>query len=230
MVSEVLLKRPGGYGETSSLELNPNYGSYKSRKPWIKALFITLPFLILGVLPFIMQTTWFVSQQNIQQGYNIFGLKTDYTFNELGASFLGDSKVFDFKKVEGENVGPFGLLAILLSMFIPFSFALFFSIAYSTKTKNLIKTRKDTKVLESEFANSLFQLGNRLGDGIPAEIAFGRVAESTLGQKSSDFFLVVSRNIQQGGMDVESAVFDKRRGAITYFPSALISTSMRILI
>ncbi len=231
MVSEVLLKRPGGYGETSALELNPHYGSYKSRKPWIKAFFIALPFLILGVLPFIMQSTWFVSSLNVQQGYNTFGLKTDYTFSELGLSFLGGGKLFDFKKIPGGGtVGPFGLLAILLSMFIPFSFAMFFSIAYSAKTKNLIKTRRDTKVLESEFANSLFQLGNRLGDGIPAEIAFGRVAESTMGQTSSDFFLVVSKNIQQGGMDVESAVFDRKRGAIIFFPSALISTSMRILI
>ena len=231
MVSEVLLKRPGGYGETRSLELNPDYASYRSRKPWTKAFLIALPLFILGILPFLMQITWFMSPQSIAAGNNVFGLQTDYTFSELGMGFMGESKVFDFKHLEnGKTVGPFGPLAVLFSMFVPLSIALFFSLSYSKKTKQLIKTRNNTKTLENEFANSLFQLGNRLGDGLPAEIAFGRVAESTTGQKSSEFFLVVSKNIQQGGMDVESAVFDGRRGAITYFPSALIATSMRILI
>ena len=90
--------------------------------------------------------------------------------------------------------------------------------------------RNDTKQLEKEFANSLFQLGNRLGDGMPAELAFGRVAASTQGQKSAEFFSYVSQNVQQGGMTVENAVFDSRKGAIIYFPSALIATSIRILV
>ncbi|MBU1988420.1 MAG: hypothetical protein KKD94_03000, partial [Nanoarchaeota archaeon] len=56
------------------------------------------------------------------------------------------------------------------------------------------------------------------------------VAVSTQGQKSAKFFNLVSQNIQQGGMSLESAVFDRKRGAIIYFPSALIATSVRILI
>jgi len=34
----------------------------------------------------------------------------------------------------------------------------------------------------------MFQLGNRLGDGIPAEIAFAKVAETMKGTTSGDFF------------------------------------------
>ena len=221
MVSEVLLKRPGGYGEASALELNPDYQSYKSRKPWLKAGLIAFPILLLGFLPLLMQLDF------SKIGLNI---PNDFTMDKIGLGFLGNVKSFDFQLSNGKNTGPFGPLALVLSMFIPLSIALFFSISYSQKTKKLIETRKDTKILETEFTNSLFQLGNRLGDGIPAEIAFGRVADSTTGQKSSEFFLIVSKNIEQGGMDVENAVYDQKRGAITYFPSALISTSMRILI
>jgi len=94
----------------------------------------------------------------------------------------------------------------------------------------LIKTRESTKILEEEFTNSLFQLGNRLGDGIPAEIAFGKVAESTRGQKTEGFFSLVNQNIQQFGMSVEKAIFDRKRGAIVYYPSTLISTSMKVLV
>jgi hypothetical protein len=146
-------------------------------------------------------------------------------------SFLGDTKLFDFSKsTDGATVGPLGPLAVILSLFVPLAIALFFSIAYSRKTRELIKTRDDTRVLEEEFTNSLFQLGNRLGDGIPAEIAFAKVAESTRGQKTEGFFALVNQNIQQLGMSVERAIFDPRRGAIIYYPSALISTSMKILV
>jgi len=220
LTSEILLKRPGGYGETELLEMNPDYDKFKSKKPYLKALLILLPFLILGFIPFIFQYTSLPS---------LIGLKKDYTFNELGIKFL-PGKLFDFKEVAGGFVGPFGLFAIFLSLFIPLSVALFFSLAYQEKTKDLIKARQKTKQLEEEFTNSLFQLGNRLGDGMPAEIAFSRVAESTRGQITEGFFKTVNTNIQQLGMSLEQAIFNKRRGAIIYYPSALISTSMKILI
>ncbi len=215
LTSSVLLKRPGGYGETSVLELNPEYEKYKSRKHWTTAALITFPLLLIGLLPFILY----------------YGFHLDPTGAQWGMSFLGDTKLFDFSKTpEGVTIGPLGPLAVILSLFIPLSIALFFSIAYSRKTRELIKTRDDTRVLEEEFTNSLFQLGNRLGDGIPAEIAFAKVAESTRGQKTEGFFALVNQNIQQLGMSVERALFDTRRGAIIYYPSALISTSMKILV
>ena len=221
MVSEVLLKRPGGYGESKILELSPDYERYKSNKPWVKAALIAIPLLIIGFLPFLFQIELIASG---------LGLKSDYTFAELGIEFFGDVKIFDFKNVEGHMVGPFGPLAVLLSLFIPLAIGMFFAIAYKQKTKELIKSRDDTKALESEFTNSIFQLGNRLGDGLPAEMAFGRVAESTMSQKTHDFFALVNQNLQQGGMSLERAIFDKKRGAIIFYPSALIATSMRILV
>lgn len=221
MVSEVLLKRPGGYGETRALEYNPAYAKYASKKPWVLAFFAALPFFLIGILPFIFQWQGFTS---------LIGVQSDYSFLDFGLTFLGDSKIFDFKIVNGGLVGPFGLIGILLSLLIPFSFVVFLSAAYSQKTKELIKAREDTKALELEFANSLFQLGNRLGDGLPAEIAFGRVAESTEGQKSASFFSLVNYNVQRGGMSVEDAIFDSKRGALIFFPSALIATSMKILV
>ncbi len=220
LVSEVLLKRPGGYGESAVLEANPDYESYRSKKPWLVGALIALPFLIIGLSPFLFQLG-FVE--------NSLGLQKDYTFASLGADY-GDIKFFDFKDVDGKMVGPFGPVAILLSLFIPFSFMIFFSYAYSAKTKKMIKARNDTKQLEREFANSLFQLGNRIGDNVPAEIAFGKVANATQGEKSSEFFSLVNYNIQQGGHSLEQAIFDRRRGAIIYYPSALIATSMRILV
>jgi hypothetical protein len=76
----------------------------------------------------------------------------------------------------------------------------------------------------------LFQIGNRLGNGVPPELVFGKVAESSKGLVAGDFFKRVNYNIQQMGMSVEKAIFDSRRGVILFYPSDLIATSMRVLV
>lgn len=221
MTSEILLKRPGGYGENSNIEKNPDYYKFKSSKPWVIASLICIPLFILGLIPFLFQSDLIT---------NILNLKSDYSFGEIGLPFFRDQQLFDFKVVAGSSVGPFGLAGIMFSLFIPLSVASYFSIAYKIKTREIIKARKETKELEKEFTSTLFQLGNRLGDGVPAERVFAKVAESSQGQKTQSFFSIVNQNIQQMGMPIESAVFDNQRGAIIYYPSALISISMKILI
>jgi len=65
---------------------------------------------------------------------------------------------------------------------------------------------------------------------MPPELVFAKVAESSRGLRTEDFFKRVNYNIQQMGMSVDSAIFDPRRGAIAFYPSNLIATSMRILV
>ncbi len=234
MMDKILLLRPGGYGETSYLEKNPLYPQYKSNAPYVSAFFICLPFFILGLLPLIFQYTPIP---------DMLGLQTDYTFGQLGLGFtdsLSGTFIFDFKCVGITSpppcpngsalVGPFGAGALILSLFFPLGLALFFSIAYKDKTKNIIEERNKTKQLESEFNNSLFQLGNRLGNGVPPELLFGKVAESSKGLITGEFFRRVNYNIQQMGMSVEKAIFDSRRGVLLFYPSDLIATSMRVLV
>ncbi|MEN9625851.1 MAG: hypothetical protein RL557_179 [archaeon] len=220
LTSQVLLKRPGGYGDTSLLEKNPYYYKYESRRPYVIAGLICFPLFLLGILPLVFGYTALP---------DLFGLSSDIDLASVGLGFLGD-KAFEFIDGPAGRVGPFGVVALLLSLFIPFSLSLFFIIAFSMRTRDLIKSRNETEILEKEFNSSLFSLGNRLGDGIPAEIAFAKVSESTKGQKTSDFFRIVNTNIQSMGMSLESAIFDQRRGALVYYPSNLIATSMRILI
>lgn len=221
LMNKYLMLRPGGHGETTLLERNPLYHEFKSKEHYLKAFLICLPVFILGFLPFIFQFSGIPE---------LFGLQKDFTFGQIGFEKLGDSNFFGFVQTATGIKGPFGAGSLVLSMFIPLGLAMFFSIAYKGKTKNLIKERQNTKELEAEFNNSLFQLGNRLGNGTPPELVFGRVAESTTGLKTSEFFKRVNYNIQQGGMGVESAIFDRKRGAINFYPSDLIATSMRILV
>lgn len=217
MLDKILLLRPGGYGESKLLKNNPLYPEYKDKKYYTKAFLISFPLFILGILPLIFQFTPLPV---------LLGIPKDFAIN------IGQNAVqfFDFKNVGGKVTGPFGIGALFLGMFIPLSIALFFSISYKGRTKNLIKEKEKTVKLEEEFNNSLFQLGNRLGNGIPAELAFGRVAESAKGLVTADFFKRVNYNVRQMGMSLEKAIFDSRRGALIYYPSDLIATSMRILI
>ena len=192
----------------------------KSNTYYFSAFLISFPFVLIGLLPLIFGYTPIPG---------LLGLGRDHSFSQLGLGILGDDKFFGFIETSGV-VGPFGIGALILSMFIPVGVTMFFSLVYQEKTKLLIVEREKTRQLEKEFNNSLFQLGNRIGNGIPPEIAFGRISESTKGLITEEFFKKVNYNIRQAGMSVERAIFDRRRGAINFYPSQLIATSMRILV
>jgi len=219
----VVSTRPGGYGDGSLLEKNPLYYKYKSGKPYWKAFFIACPLFLMGILPLLFMYTplpfW-------------IGLEgRDLTWNAIGFPVLGNSGIWGIETTtDGRVYGPIGILGSLLSLLIPLSIAIFFIVALKTRTKELIKEREKYKEVEEGFNSSLFQLGNRIGDGIPAEIAFLKVAESSSGTASEGFFRHVNQNIQQMGMSVEQAIFNSNRGAIIFYPSGLIVTSMRILV
>ena len=221
LTDKILMLRPGGYGESDLLERNPLYSKYKSKGVYLNAFIISLPFLIIGLLPLIFQFTPLTE---------VLGIAKDISFNDVGLGIFGDATFFGFVDTATGVKGPFGIGALLLGLFFSIGVAVFFSTAYKQKTKELIKERNRTKQLEKEFNNSLFQLGNRLGNGVPPELVFGKIAESTKNLVTHDFFKRVNYNIQQMGMGVEKAIFDKKRGAINYYPSNLIATSMRILV
>lgn len=221
MMDNIMVLRPGGYGETTILEKNPLYAQYKNNSAFFAAFLICFPLFLIGIMPLLFQYTPLPE---------ILGLAKDYTFASMNMNSFGNSYFFDFKQTDAGIRGPFGAGALLLSLLIPLSVALFFTISYKDKSFLIIKDRNKTKQLEAEFNNSLFQLGNRLGDGIPPELVFAKVSESSKGLVSGEFFRRVDYNIRNLGMSVEKAIFDSRKGALIFYPSDLIATSMRILI
>ncbi len=126
--------------------------------------------------------------------------------------------------------GPYGTGAVLLSLLVPLGFGLGLAFYFTLKSRKLVDQQEETKKLEKEFSGSLFQLGNRIGEGIPPELAFGSVADTMKGTPSGDFFRRVSLNIQKLGMSVKDAIFNKKNGAILFYPSPLIESSMEVLV
>jgi len=221
LTENVIMTRPGGYGETSLIELNPLYKKYTSKKPYLIASLMMLPLFLIGLIPFFLRYT----DINI-----LLGIQRDYSWAQLGLSFFGNSGIFGIVENNGIISGPFGVVSLILSLFVPLSIAFMFVIAFGMRTKELIKSREKYKEVEQEFTSSLFQLGNRLGDGLPAEMAFSKVAESSKGTATEGFFRIVNENIQQLGMSLNEALFNPKRGAVVFYPSELIETSMKILV
>ena len=103
------------------------------------------------------------------------------------------------------------------------------AITYIKKKKQPYKLEL-AKDLEKEFASTLFQLGTRIGDGIPAEVAFSDVAKNMEGTPSGNFFRIVDTNIRNLGMGLREAIFNVKTGAVLNYPSPLITSSMEVLL
>ncbi len=225
----ILAKRPTGYGNTDISEL-PEFKKYggvlfkiggKEHRisPLHISIIIAILFFIVGISPIVMH--WFITDE-VGLGLG----DADETSSCFKAFCLLDYRTSD----TGKTTGPFGLGASMLSLFVIISVGFSWGYYFKLRSKNVIKIRRKTEELEQEFASGLFQLGNRLGDGLPAETAFGKVGRSMEGTASGSFFQLVSMNIRRLGMGVSEAIFNPRNGALVYFPSNLIESSMKVLI
>ncbi len=224
----ILSRRPTGYGDTDIAEENPELKKYRNilvkfgkKEVQIDPLFISI---FVGVVMFLIGLSPLL--------WHAIGLP-DIGFGgeDLATSCRQKFCFLEYRldSISNKEIGPYGLGAAFASLFIPLSFGIAIGLYYKLKSKNVIKIRDKAKQLELEFANSLFQLGNRLGDNVPIEIAVGKVADVMEGTVSGNFFQLVSLNIRRMGMSIEKAIFDPMHGALASFPSNLIESSMKVL-
>jgi hypothetical protein len=221
----ILSKRPAGYGQADIGEQpgvkkfrNVNIPLGKKLEIQINPLFFSIVVFVvlflIGFSPLIIHTI--DPTFEIQSGaFRLMGYVCQPGVADCGPA---------------NQIGPYGMGASILSLVVIAGLGVSIGLYFMLRSKNVIKIRKRTKELEEEFSSALFQLGNRLGDGIPAEIAFGRVAETMQGTTSGDFFNVAEKNITKLGMGLEEALFNPKVGAISSYPSKVIESSMKVLI
>ena len=208
MGNQLMLTRPSGEGESFSIneELFEEYKYIKIGNSLVSPAVIIFPIffliLLIGFSPIIIHA---ISPNNF---------------------LLNNDLIFGYR----DGNGPFGLVAMLLSLIVPFSLAIGLGTYYKLRSRKLIKIRRDTEELEKEFSSSLFQLGNRIEDGVPVELAFSKVAENLRGTMSGQFFSMVSNNLRSMGSGLKEAIFNLKNGAILAFPSRVISSSMEVLL
>jgi hypothetical protein len=127
--------------------------------------------------------------------------------------------------------GPYSFVASIFGLLIVYGIGMSLSFYFDKRSIRAEKIRKKTKQIEEEFSTTLFQLGNRLGDGLPLEIAFERVLYTLDdGSEVYKFFQIVVENIKRKNMGVEDAIYDPQNGALKYYPSPIIKSSMKVLI
>lgn len=211
----ILSKRPTGYGESKVAERVYQ----QAFDPFWLCFFVALLLIIIGLLPIALNSInppEFVERQKCAIG--------DINLGDALGCFFG------YVQVDEKAYGPFGIGALILSFFVPAGIAIGIGLYYKMKSKKIIELRNETKDLENEFASALFQLGNRIGDGIPTELAFNKVSQTMEGTPSGNFFRLVDTNIRQLGMGIEEAIFNEKNGAILAYPSPLIESSMEVLL
>lgn len=218
---KIMAKRPIGYAQTNIYEDNPKYRSMRmasfggqEMEPKKAAMIIGTMIVLIGLLPIILHL--------VMPGFDVPIIITDpdKPFGML----------LDYRDVDGVIVGPLGIGAALLSLVLTLGVAIGLGFYYKARSSKLMGIRNETKKLEAEFQGALFQLGNRLGSGIPTEMAFSSVADTLHGTPTGTFFTIVDSNIRQGGLSVRDAIFDPKMGAINSYPSSLIDSSMRVLV
>jgi hypothetical protein len=232
---KILANRPNGYGD-ADISSNPrlqkeqkiclNLGIKKYYlNPLAMSMLVGSILIMIGISPLMLHMF------NSSETFDIcLGDRGIIKGDKLEGTVKGIC-LLDYKEDKIGNLkGPYGLGSTLLGIAIPLAIGLGISLYFRYKSKNIMKIRMQTKSLETEFASALFQLGGRLGDGMPTEMAFGTVAQSMSGTESGNFFQLVDGNIKRLGMSVEDAIFDNKHGAIKSFPSDLIKSSMKVLV
>jgi len=225
----ILAQRPTGYGDTDISEENPELAKLEKISlnignnevlisPFYLCVFVGIVLFLIALVPMLLHLVGFENTGFLGENYD--------TECDKDLCFL----TYRTNMETNVTAGPYDLLSSVFSLFFPLSFALAIGLYYKMKSKDLVKIRENTKKLEQEFASALFQLGNRLGDGLPAEIAFQKAADIMQDTAAGDFFRRVSNNIQKLGMNVAPAIFDKKVGAIAAYPSKIIQSSMKVLI
>ena len=224
----ILSKRPAGYGNTDIAQ-QPGIKKYQNVlvplgkkftlaiNPLYFSIMVFAVALLLGLSPLLMHAV---------------GVG-DFSFDQNGAIKMLDyvcPPEVGVNCTEAQKIGPYGMGASILSLIFIAGVGVSIGLFYSLRSKNVIKIREKTKELEEEFSSALFQLGNRLGDGLPAEIAFAKVAETMQGSISGEFFDIAERNITKLGLGLEQAIFDPKVGSLVSFPSKVIESSMKVLI
>jgi hypothetical protein len=187
LAKNILSTRPTGYGDTDISETNPELRKYRyvllhfgkaeiRISPFIIALLVGGLFLFIGLLPLLLHFAEpGLDIALVPEGLKVIDSSTD---PEATHYFLGYRRQIVNGVETEELAGPYGIGALVLSIFLVLGAGLGFGLYYKLKTRSVIRIREQSKALEQEFAAALFQLGNRLGDGLPAEVAFGRLLKS----------------------------------------------------
>lgn len=117
-------------------------------------------------------------------------------------------------------------ISLAMSIFLVLGVATSLSVYFILSTYQRLKIQKDVEDIEGQFELALFQLGNRIAGGTPTEVAMEKSIGDMKDLEISNLFKIALRNIKTLGMTFDEALFNRKYGALIYYPSKLIKNIM----
>ena len=102
-----------------------------------------------------------------------------------------------------------------------------FTLMSTTKNK---KIKKELEEVESEFSEAIFMLGSTLRSGQPFESSLRTTSQRLKDQKIHTFFEKIISKMNNLGVSLKDAVFNKEYGIIREYPSKTIKNTMKIVV
>lgn len=122
--------------------------------------------------------------------------------------------------------GAHGSFELVMSMLIVLGVALGLSGYFMLTNYQRVQIQQKIQKTEGEFEIAMFQLGNRISGGTPTELAVEKSIGDMKDLEIAGLFRLTLRNIRNLGMTFEDALFNKKWGALLYYPSRLIRNVM----
>jgi hypothetical protein len=215
-INNTLSKRPVTFSQvdTSHHPDLPPKGKFRVGKG--KAM-SALPIAIIVMLVMVVPAVYFFVE-NPHQMFNEKGMKLMESCTFLGADYAPTS--------DNPQEGTCPALSLAMSIFLVLGVAVGLSIYFILSTFQRLKIQKDVEDIEGQFELALFQLGNRIAGGTPTEVAMERSIGDMKDLEISNLFRIALRNIKTLGMTFDEALFNRKYGALIYYPSKLIKNIM----
>jgi hypothetical protein len=122
--------------------------------------------------------------------------------------------------------GTHGTFELVMSILIILAAAVSLSVYFVLSNAQRFRIQSRIQKTEGEFELAMFQLGNRISGGTPTELAVQSCIEDMKDLEISGLFRLTLRNIRNLGMTFEDALFNRKWGALLYYPSRLIRNVM----
>ena len=127
----------------------------------------------------------------------------------------------------GENTfGEHGTFELVMSILVILAVAVSLSVYFILSNMQRYRIQARIQKTESEFELAMFQLGNRISGGTPTELAVQACIEDMKDLEIAGLFRLTLRNIRNLGMTFEDALFNRKWGALLYYPSRLMRNVM----
>lgn len=107
--------------------------------------------------------------------------------------------------------------------------AIIISIYCIITSKDAYKKISQVRKMEEEFPDALFQLGSRIGEGVPLETALLKTGDTMKGAEISSLFKRISFILRVTRLSLDDILFGSK-GILKNFPSSMIRASMKVVV